>query len=104
MRKGELTLAVTTDVLDEYEEILEQKYGNTFAQAALDAITTLENIRYITKYFFWNAIPQDPDAEKFFDCAVSANDTVKKTCSASAKITSSNVNFSIKLTSVTGKS
>jgi uncharacterized protein len=61
LRKGELTLAVTTDILDEYEEILERKYGVSFAQATLDAITTLENIRYITKYFFWNAIPKDPD-------------------------------------------
>jgi uncharacterized protein len=73
LRKGELTIAVTTDILDEYEEILGRTYGNAFAQATLDALTTLENIRYITKYFFWNATPRDPDDEKFFDCAAAAN-------------------------------
>jgi uncharacterized protein len=73
LRKGELTIAVTSDILDEYEEILERSYGSDFSQSVLDALTTLENIQYIKKYFFWRAIPQDPDDEKFFDCAIAAN-------------------------------
>jgi uncharacterized protein len=73
LRKGDLTIAVTSDILDEYEEILERSYGSDFSQSVLDALTTLENIQYIKKYFFWRAIPQDPDDEKFFDCAIAAN-------------------------------
>jgi uncharacterized protein len=73
LRKGELTIAVTSDILDEYEEILERSYGSDFSQSVLDALTTLENIQYVKKYFFWRAIPQDPDDEKFFDCAIAAN-------------------------------
>ena len=32
-----------------------------------------QNIIQIVRYYEWNAIEQDPDDNKFFDCAVAAN-------------------------------
>jgi uncharacterized protein len=73
---GHIKLCVTTDILDEYEEIITQLYGDAFlAETILDALLTLPNIVYISKYYTWQLIPNDPDDEKFIDCAIAAGAT-----------------------------
>jgi predicted nucleic acid-binding protein len=36
----------------------------------LSAIELLPNQIHVNKYFFWQLIPDDPDDEKFVDCAI----------------------------------
>ncbi len=31
------------------------------------------NVLFVSNYFFWNFITEDPDDNKFVDCAISAN-------------------------------
>jgi putative PIN family toxin of toxin-antitoxin system len=65
-------LCVTTDILSEYEEVFERRLGVPIAQAMMDLIMTLPNLLLVEKYYFWQAVEQDPDDNKFLDCAVAA--------------------------------
>ncbi len=69
---GELTLCVTTDILDEYAEIFERFYDAKTAELLFSVLEILPNILQINKYYFWRLIPEDPDDEKFVDCAIAA--------------------------------
>ena len=69
----EFTLCLTTDILNEYVEIIGQHLGQEAVDLFLQTIEEAENIRYITRYFEWRLIIADPDDNKFVDCAVAAN-------------------------------
>lgn len=69
---GSLTLCVTTDILDEYAEIIGFKLGAETSEAVLSTLENLSNVRFITRYYRWLAIKADPDDDKFVDCAVAA--------------------------------
>jgi putative PIN family toxin of toxin-antitoxin system len=69
----EYTLCVTTDILQEYEEIIGKHMGVEAANFVLQIIESAVNVNYITNYFKWNLITIDPDDNKFVDCAVSCN-------------------------------
>lgn len=69
----DFTLCVTTDILQEYEEIIGQHMGQEVANYVLQIIENSVNVNFITKYFRWNLISADPDDNKFVDCAVSCN-------------------------------
>ncbi len=66
-------LCLTTDILDEYEEIISQKMGSQTAKNIMELLDNLPNVEYITKYFLWDLIEEDHDDNKFVDCAVACN-------------------------------
>jgi uncharacterized protein len=68
----EFYLCVTTDILTEYEEIIQRFYGADTATAVLETLENLSNVIYLTRYFRWHLIIADPDDDKFVDCAVAA--------------------------------
>ncbi len=72
LERQQISLCVTTDILDEYAEIFEDYYDPQTADFFLSALEILPNIIYINKYYFWQLIPQDEDDEKFADCAIAA--------------------------------
>ena len=72
LERGDITLCVTTDILDEYAEIIERFYDLKTAELLFSVLEILPNILSIHKYFFWKLIPEDPDDEKFADCAIAA--------------------------------
>ena len=63
-------LCVTTDILFEYEEIVGEHLGRKLASNLLQLIETAPNVNLITKYYKWHLITQDPDDNKFVDCAI----------------------------------
>jgi len=69
----EYTLCVTTDILQEYEEIIVNHMGQEVANTVLQLIENSINVEFITKYFRWQLIKADPDDNKFVDCAISSN-------------------------------
>ena len=71
--ENRFTLCVTTDILLEYEEVISRHINLVVASAVLDAITDLPNLQYVTKLVFWQLIDQDPDDNKFVDCAIACN-------------------------------
>ena len=71
--KGKYTLCVTSDILDEYAEIIEQKMGHKTSEVVLKLLDELENVEFVTKYFQWQFITADYDDNKFVDCAIACN-------------------------------
>lgn len=71
--QGKYELCVTSDILDEYAEIIERYFSVEDAENTLNQIMMGKNVFQIIRYYEWNAIEQDPDDNKFFDCAVAAN-------------------------------
>ena len=69
---GDFTLAVTTDFIFEYEEIIEKKYGPSTSNAFIALLNELPNVHLFTTYYHWQLITADPDDNKYCDCAVAA--------------------------------
>ncbi len=67
---GAFTLCVTTDILLEYEEKIQEHMGKEFAEEAMELLLSLPNLERIDKFFFWNILLNDPDDNKFVDCAI----------------------------------
>ena len=70
LEKQQLTLCVTTDILDEYAEMIARFHDAETSDLFLAVIDLFPNVIQVNKYFFWQLIPQDQDDEKFVDCAV----------------------------------
>lgn len=70
---GKFQMYVTSDILDEYAEIIERQMGLRVAEAVLDLLTELPNVHFIQKYYHWQLIEADPDDNKFIDCAIAAS-------------------------------
>jgi len=71
--QGIFELCYTTEMLQEYEEVLSRFYSVAFAKFVIDAILNAANAKQITVFYKWLLITADPDDNKFVDCAISAN-------------------------------
>lgn len=71
--QGTYDLCLTSDILNEYEEVFQRRANPEIAALALDVLDILPNLLHINKYYFWRLITVDPDDNKFVDCAVAAN-------------------------------
>jgi predicted nucleic acid-binding protein len=55
----------------EYEEIIQVKYGVETASSFLALLALLPNVHHVHPYYRWNLMSNDPDDNKYCDCAVS---------------------------------
>lgn len=69
---GRNVFCVSNEILEEYEEILQAKTSNVLASIVVKAIVNNPHTRFITPYYRFNLIKNDPDDNKFVDCAVAA--------------------------------
>ena len=69
---GRNQLCVTTEILNEYAEIIERKTNAQFSSLAIEVIINNPNTLFIHTFYNFNLIQQDPDDNKFVDCAVAA--------------------------------
>lgn len=67
---GEYTICITDDILFEYEEILKKYLDGVVAESIMEIFENAQNVIWINKYFKWNLITEDPDDNKFVDCAI----------------------------------
>ena len=73
---GKYCLCFSDEILDEYEEIIEQRTGSAeIAHSVVNAIINRSNTRHIEVYYHFDLIEADKDDNKFVDCAVAANAT-----------------------------
>lgn len=70
---GDISLCVNTEILIEYEEILAQKTTKEIAHNVVEAIARLHTTKFQETYIHFGLIEQDPDDNKFVDCAVAAD-------------------------------
>lgn len=66
-------MCVSNDIISEYMEILSRKVSETFAVNIVSAILKSNNVRLFAPQYHFNLITQDPDDNKFVDCAIIAN-------------------------------
>lgn len=65
-------LCVSTEILDEYAEILDRHLGHEASEAVLGVIENLPNVLKINTYYRFRLL-SDEDDNKFVDCAIAAN-------------------------------
>jgi putative PIN family toxin of toxin-antitoxin system len=70
---GKFELLLSNEILMEYEEILSDKLNVEAARTVVRTLLLLPNVRLVEPFYNWNLIPNDPDDNKFVDCAVAAN-------------------------------
>jgi len=69
---GEFDLCYTTNILEEYDEILSRFYSTKTAEFVVGVLLKSQNTIQITPHFKWDLIIVDPDDNKFVDCALNA--------------------------------
>ena len=74
-QSGDYILWVSNDILEEYQEIIEQKTSSIVAKNVIDLLLKSKNVEYITPHFKFRLIEADHDDDKFVDCAFAANAT-----------------------------
>jgi len=70
---GKYRICLSNDIISEYTEILSQKVSPTFADNIVSAILRSPNVLQFDPQFHFHLITQDPDDNKFVDCAIIAN-------------------------------
>lgn len=71
---GKIEVAITTEILMEYEEQLGLFYSPDYATLIVNTLVNLPNVLKVNPlYFYWLAIENDPDDNKFVDAAVASN-------------------------------
>ena len=70
---GEYDLCVTTEILAEYEEIVGRMTSPVVARLVVEASLRAPNTLRIEASFRFGLITEDPDDNKFVDCAIVAN-------------------------------
>ena len=71
--EGKYILCVSNEILNEYEEIITRYSSPQVAKNVVDAIAHSPHTLYKESYFKFRLITQDPDDNKFVDCAIIAN-------------------------------
>lgn len=71
--KGAYKIVVSEDILHEYEEILLEHAAPGIADLVLESFVESPDVIYQRIFYNWNAIPADPDDNKFFDAAVAGD-------------------------------
>ncbi len=66
-------LAVSTEILLEYEEKIILFYGGGVAQNFLNFLTVMPNVEKVEPFFQLRLIQADYDDNKFVDCAFASN-------------------------------
>ena len=70
---GRNTLCVTNEIITEYLEILQRLTDYDTAETIVKTIVNSRFVEFITPFYRFELIPQDPDDNKFVDCAIAAN-------------------------------
>lgn len=66
---------MSTEILEEYEEIIGRLTTPEVARNIVSTILKRKNVIRIDPHFHWHLITEDPDDNKFVDCAFAANAT-----------------------------
>lgn len=67
---NKLEVCVSNEILMEYEEILSEKTSPFFADSIIHTLLNKKNLVRVSPVWRFNLISQDPEDNKFVDCAV----------------------------------
>ncbi len=63
---------VTDEILNEYEEKIEQHWNSEAAKSVIRTLLELSNVHFTSIYYKLNLIVNDADDNKFVDCSFAA--------------------------------
>ena len=66
-------LCISNDILEEYQEIIEEQTTFRIAENVILLILNRRNVIFVDPHFRLGLIVEDPDDNKFVDCAFAAN-------------------------------
>ena len=75
LQAGKYVLCVSTDILEEYAEIITQKMSVQVATNVIHLLLESDYVELVNPYFGLHLISADHDDDKFVDCAFAANAT-----------------------------
>ena len=75
LQTGKYILCVSTDILEEYAEIITRKMSVNVAANVIHLLLESEFVELVNTYFSLHLIEADHDDDKFVDCAFAANAT-----------------------------
>ncbi len=70
LRSGIFEFGITTEILEEYEEVIGDFYSPNVALNVVEMLPNLRNSILVTPYYYWDLIVDDRDDNKFVDCAI----------------------------------
>lgn len=70
---GEYNLCITNEIVEEYHEVLSRNINPYVADSIVFTILSRHNVYRTDAHFRFNLIQQDPDDNKFVDCAIASN-------------------------------
>jgi len=71
-RQGKYSLCYSTEILQEYEEVLLRYHLPETVLLTMEILLKLPNVIPVIPYYKWNLITIDPDDNKFADCALNS--------------------------------
>ena len=71
--RKKIEVFITNEILTEYFEIISKKFDLKTAKSVIRTLIELDNVNQMQIYFNFNLIKNDPDDNKFVDCAISSN-------------------------------
>lgn len=75
LQQGKYTLCVSNEILEEYEEILTQSTNSVIASNVVQTLLNAPTVELIEPFYRFNLIKNNPDDNKFVDCAIAGNAT-----------------------------
>ncbi|WP_375577905.1 putative toxin-antitoxin system toxin component, PIN family [Marivirga tractuosa] len=69
---GNFDLFLSTSILYEYTEIIENKTNPNIASNFAELLLGLKNVKFAEPFYHWNLIQKDKDDNKFVDLALAA--------------------------------
>ena len=73
IKTRELEIALSNDILSEYNEILSLKMNKSTADNLIKFFNFSSNVIKINIFFFWELMTNDPSDNKFVDCYIASN-------------------------------
>ena len=70
---GEYDLCVTTEILEEYDEIISRHVSPLVGRMVVEAVLRANNVHRVDARFRFGLITADYDDNKFVDCAIVSN-------------------------------
>lgn len=71
--EGQFIMCVSTEIIEEYSEIISKKTTSEIANNVIATILNAQNTELVTPYYRFNLIQSDSDDNKFVDCCITAN-------------------------------
>ncbi|RYZ88533.1 MAG: putative toxin-antitoxin system toxin component, PIN family [Proteobacteria bacterium] len=73
LQEQRFTLCLSNEILSEYVEIIDRYFSTDTTQPFYQLLTRADNVEQVVIFYKWPLITNDPDDDKFVECAFAAN-------------------------------